>query len=303
MTFRQFLLVVEIRTKVISVSTFVLATLYAVSRGIPISAVDTVLLAVAVLCVDMGTTAFNSFYDYLHGVDTPLFTAEPDKVLVHEAVAPGYALIVSVVLYALAAIAGFAVAATTVWWIVPVGVGGMLVGFLYNGGPIPLSRTPFGEFFAGGFLGTVLFLVVFAVHARALTPDAIIASIPSSLMIAAVLTVNNTCDHDGDRAAGRRTLSIVAGRAFGEGLVYASGLVAYAILIASSLARVESLPSLRPGGVVAAAIGVLLTVGYYVRMHRRGYSHATKRPQIVAIIRVVVIYTAAYAAMLIHAAA
>ncbi|TVQ17937.1 MAG: prenyltransferase [Spirochaetaceae bacterium] len=302
MTFRQFLLVVEIRTKVISVSTFVLATLYAASRGATISAADTVLLAVAVLCVDMGTTAFNSFYDYLRGVDTPLYTAEPDKVLVHEAVAPGYALIVSVALYALAAVAGIAVAATTVWWIVPVGIGGMLVGFLYNGGPLPLSRTPFGELFAGGFLGTVLFLVVYAVHARALTTDALIASIPSSLMIAAVLTVNNTCDYDGDRAAGRRTLSIVAGRSFGEAIVYASGLIAYAILFAGALATVDALPRLRPGGVVAAAVGLLVTAAFYLRMHRRGYSHATKRPQMVAIIRVVSIYTAVYAAMLVYAA-
>lgn len=307
MTARQFFAVVELRTKVISVSTYTLATLYAAARGVPVALGPALLLAVAVLCVDMGTTAFNSFFDYLRGVDSPLYTSEPDKVLVHERVPAAYALFISVGLYLVAAISGLAVAAVSSWWIVAAGVLSMIVGFLYTGGPLPISRTPLGELFAGGFLGTVLFLVVYAVHAGTVDAHALVASLPSTLVIAAVLTVNNTCDLDGDRHAGRRTLSIVIGRRAAVILIElliagAFGLVvwpAFSGYGASGVLGLGMLPgwAFAPGLLGAAASAVVL-----VRMHRRGYRAQTKHANMSAVVRVVVIYTLAYAALLAGAA-
>ena len=297
MTFRQFLLVVEIRTKVISVSTYLLATLYAAAAGFEISWITALLLALAVLCVDMGTTAFNTFYDYVRGVDTPLLTVEPDKVLVHEGVAPAHAFLVSVALYAVAAGAGIAVAVLSSWWILAAGFAGMLVGFLYNGGPFPISRTPLGELFAGGFLGSVLFLVVYGVHAGEITAHALVASVPSTLIIAAVLTVNNTCDIEGDREAGRRTLSIVLGRRAAGILIAALCVVAYALIVPAT----SRLPSPRFARVVITGIGLLASAGMLVGMVRRGFRHGTKHPNMIAVIRIVVIYTLAYAGTLVPA--
>ncbi len=291
MTVRQFFMVVEIRTKVISVSTYVLATLYSIAAGVTVAPIDAGLLLVAVLCVDMGTTAFNTFYDYLRGVDNSLFTVEPDKVLLHEGVAPAHALIVSLGLYVLAAVAGIAVAALSSWWILAAGAASMLVGFLYNGGPLPISRTPLGELFAGGFLGSVLFLVIYAVHAGVVDNAAVLASVPSTLMIAAVLTVNNTCDLDGDREAGRRTLSIVLGKRAGEALVYLLVGSAYALLVLAATSRAVV-------QLVILLVGAVLTAVILFRMNRRGYSHATKHANMSAIIRVIALYTVVYALVL-----
>jgi len=291
MTIRQFFMVVEIRTKVISISTYLLATLYSIVAGAAVSLLDAGLLLVAVLCVDMGTTAFNTFYDYLRGVDNSLFTVEPDKVLLHEGVAPAHALIVSLVLYAVAAGTGIAVAALSSWWILAAGAASMLVGFLYNGGPIPISRTPLGEFFAGGFLGSVLFLVIYAVHAGAVDASAVIASLPSTFMIAAVLTVNNTCDFDGDREAGRHTLSIVLGKRAGAVLVDLLVASAYALLILVVMSRTAA-------QLTFLLVGAALTAAILLRMHRRGYSHATKHANMSAIIRVIALYTVVYALVL-----
>ncbi len=305
MTFRQFLLVVEIRTKIISVSTYLLATLYAVAAGTSISPLTAVLLAVAVLCVDMGTTAFNTFYDYVRGVDSPLLTVEPDKVLLHEGVAPAHALLVSLALYAVAAATGLAVALLSSWWIIAAGFVCMLVGFFYNAGPLPISRTPFGELFAGGFLGAVLFLVVSFVYAGETTLHALIASVPSTLLIAAVLTVNNTCDIEGDRAAGRRTLSIVVGaRAapFLVDLLCAGSYAVLAVVLFGDGAAVAAGPAAAMVTSVAlVAAGAVASAAMLCGMHRRGYSHATKHRNMAAMMRIVIVYTAVYAAALLLA--
>ncbi|MFW5715872.1 MAG: prenyltransferase [Spirochaetota bacterium] len=305
MTVRQFLEVVEIRTKVISVSTYVLATLYTLAAGHDVSWLHAALLGVAVLCVDMGTTAFNTFYDYVRGVDSPVLTVEPGKVLVHEGVAPAHAFLVSVGLYVFGAAAGIAVAAISTWWIVPAGILSMAVGFLYNGGPLPISRTPLGELFAGGFLGTVLFLVVVAVHTGEVTVGGVVASVPSTLVIALVLTVNNTCDLEGDRAAGRRTLSIVLGKPAAVVVMDVLCAAAYLLLFSMTLGRYAGLippdslvPALPPVGATFVGAGAVATTILFVGMHRRGFSHATKHPNMVAIIRVVAVFTIAYAGAL-----
>jgi 1,4-dihydroxy-2-naphthoate octaprenyltransferase len=300
MTARQFLAVVEIRTKIISVSTYLIGTLYVVWSGTAVRPVVAVLLAVSVLCVDMGTTALNSFFDYVRGVDTGGRIREKNKVLVHEGVAPGHALIAGIALFAIATGTGIAVAWLTTWWLVVAGVIGMTIGFLYTGGPLPISRTPVGEIFAGGALGSLLFLVVVTAHAGLPGWTEVIASLPSTLMIASVLTVNNTCDVEGDREAGRRTLSLLVGSRWGEALVYLQGAGTFGLLVlmAGSCSGTV-LPDLPAVGVWISLAGFLLAVVLYIRMHRRGYAHGTKGPQMVDISRIVIVFTLAYAGTLV----
>ena len=307
MTARQFLAIVEIRTKVISASTYLLATLYAMWAGYAIRPVVAVLLAIAVLCVDMGTTGFNSFFDYYRGVDSRKHNRERDKVLVHEQVAPGIALIVSAVLFVIAGLTGLAVALLSTGWIVVVGGACLIVALMYNAGSRPISATPLGELFAGGALGTALFAIVVAAHSGVFLAAAVVASIPGALIIASVLTVNNTCDIDGDRDAGRRTLSAVIGRTAGELLVYLQGTAAFVHLTVMSLrGRVGQTggsglqrAALPAAGVIVAPLGFAAACLVYVAMHRRGFSHATKAAQMAATVRVVVVFTITYALILV----
>jgi 1,4-dihydroxy-2-naphthoate octaprenyltransferase len=88
----------------------------------------------------------------------------------------------------------------------------MVVGFAYTGGPFPISRTPFGELFAGGFLGSVLFMLSFYVQTRYVDRKTLFVSLPFLLLIALILTINNTCDYESDLLAGRKTLSIILGK-------------------------------------------------------------------------------------------
>jgi hypothetical protein len=166
----NFLAVVEIRTKVVSVSSFLLGTLFAM-RCLSVQGIGAVhwgralSMFLATLCVDMGTTAWNTYFDYLRGTDDPRINREPDKVLIHGGLPPAYAFWTAFWLYIAAMVGGLVLSFQVGFWILPVGAACMAVGFFYNAGPLPISHTPFGELFAGGFLGSGLFLISFGVQA------------------------------------------------------------------------------------------------------------------------------------------
>jgi 1,4-dihydroxy-2-naphthoate octaprenyltransferase len=291
MSWHTFLRIVEIRTKVVSVSTFTLALLSALWTLGAVPWYLAVLLFVAVLAIDMGTTAFNTFFDYERGVDAPETNREADKVLVHQRVAPGYALVTGLGLFAFAAVLGLFLVIWTGWPLLVLGAVSLAVAFLYSGGKKPISSTPWGEFFAGFFLGTVLWVVVVFVLAA---PDrwlpefwwkVPLTSLPSFLFIASILTVNNCCDREGDRMAGRKTLAILLGpRA--NALVLIQPLAAYLVL--GILAGTGFLPWTF---LIAALLGPAATVPTWRAMFHRGFHHETKGPNMGAVSRTFLIYT------------
>ncbi|SIQ20840.1 1,4-dihydroxy-2-naphthoate octaprenyltransferase [Alkalispirochaeta americana] len=271
MTLYQFARIVELRTKIVSISSFSLGILAAVASSGRFLPGRTGLMVAAVLAVDMGTTAFNTFFDYWTGVDRQQTNREADKVLVHQRVAPGIALIVALILYALAIILGLLLAILVNPLIAPAGALCLAVGFLYNGGPRPISRTPWGEFFAGGFLGWFLLCLTIFVHNGGIAPGELLLGIPSGFFIASILTVNNTCDIQGDALAGRKTLSIQAGRNVGESLVYIQGFLAYGSLFILGWAGF-----LHHTAQITAPLFFALSIPLYALMHRQGFSHETK---------------------------
>ena len=286
MTLYQFARIVEIRTKIVSISAYLIGTLLAVYQTGSFDPGVALLMLLAVLAVDMGTTGFNSFFDYYRGVDSRETNRESDKVLVHQGVPPGIALLVSLALFALAMPLGILLAFLVGWELIPVGALCMAVGYLYNGGPLPISRTPLGELAAGGFLGSVLLLLSFYTQHAALTTEALLVSLPSLLFVASILTVNNTCDIEGDRMAGRKTLSILLGPRVAPWLIYILGIAGFALT--GYNAYRGALPACSGYLALLAAPLVILE---YRRMHRRGYSHETKGPSMGSISKVFLIYT------------
>ncbi|MGE0075943.1 MAG: prenyltransferase, partial [Sphaerochaetaceae bacterium] len=80
MTITQFNRIVEIRTKIISMGTFLSASLFAAVATGTWSWPRFVVMAFAVLLVDMGTTGFNSYFDFTSGTDKAEYNHERDKV-------------------------------------------------------------------------------------------------------------------------------------------------------------------------------------------------------------------------------
>jgi 1,4-dihydroxy-2-naphthoate polyprenyltransferase len=271
MTIKQFLGVVEMRTKLVSLSTLAAATLYARLETGRTALGILVLTLPAVLLVDMGTTAFNSFFDYWRGEDTRSRISEEDKVIVTEGVPALAAFLVAAACYALAAALGLALAIASGFWVPLAGWLCLAIGFLYSGGPLPISRTPLGELFSGLFLGSGLFLIAFRLQAGYWGARPLLASLPLALFISSILAVNNACDLVGDRAAGRRTLAILLGKAGGTALALVLGASAFAA--EGALAAFRVLP---PACAPAAALSGAAALPIYLGMLARGFSRETK---------------------------
>lgn len=288
MTFRQFLAIVEIRTKIVSLSTYILASLYVFARTGELNLLAALLMLVAMLLVDMGTTGFNTYFDFRRGVDNAEYNREESKVVVHEGVPWGWALLTSITLFALALPLGIALAVISGWPVILVGAGCMAIGFFYTGGPYPISRTPFGELFAGGAMGSVLFLLIWFIHAGMPDWNVLLASLPSTVMIAAILTVNNTCDIEGDYAAGRKTLSIFLGKKGGETVIVFEVAIGFGMLIAAGMTGYA--PS---WGLLAVLPFAGLAARELALMHRRDYNHHTKGASMGGISKIFMLFTLA----------
>ena len=92
-------------------------------------------------------------------------------------------------------------------------LGGMLIGILYTFGPVPISSTPFGDFFIGLAYGFGIFIALFYINAfDVIQFDGrtivllMIASIPTAITVMSVSLANNICDLEEDIEDGRFTL-------------------------------------------------------------------------------------------------
>jgi 1,4-dihydroxy-2-naphthoate octaprenyltransferase len=280
--------IVDIRTKIVSVSSLLIGTAYAVYATQSFAADRFVLMLLATLCVDMGTTGFNSYFDFLRGVDTADTDVEKWKALVQRGIDPAVAWRLSWLMFALAAVPGLLLGALVDWRVVPVGATCMVVALLYSGGPLPIAGRPVGEVFAGGLLGLALIVIAAFVQAGTLDGRVWWLGVPSSTLIATILSVNNACDIEGDRKAGRRTLAVVAGAARAERMIHAQ--LVLTLVLACALVPLDVVP--------ASALAPLAVVAVFAwrelaRMHRRGFSHATKSACMGGISAVFVLYTVA----------
>jgi 1,4-dihydroxy-2-naphthoate octaprenyltransferase len=286
--------IVEARTKIIGASSVVIGTGYAAWFAHHVDWQVFAMMLAGTLFIDLGTAGFNSYFDFVRGVDTVESDVDRYKVLVHRDLDPRVALWIAWGAFGLAGLFGLVLGARVGWEVVAVGSGCMVVAFFYSGGPWPIAATPVGEVFAGGLLGLVLVMLAAYTQGRHNPPGVLLVGMPSTVLIADILTVNNTCDIEGDRAAGRKTASIMLGPKRSRVLIIAMVAVAYGLAFALAAAHVLPVVSLVP-----LAASALLAARESGRMHRRGYSHQTKGASMGGISAVFLTYTAAIVAGLL----
>lgn len=168
-------------------------------------------MMLAAILIQAATNMFNEYYDYVRGLDNEK-SVGIGGTIVRDGVAPKTVLRLGFLFFGISIVLGVYISATTSWWIAVIGAGSMLIGYLYTGGPIPIAYTPFGEFFSGFLMGTVMIAISYYVQALSVSTDVIIISIPIAIFIGAILLSNNIRDLDGDKENGRKTIAILIGR-------------------------------------------------------------------------------------------
>ena len=77
---------------------------------------------------------------------------------------PKLVMNIAIAFYIIAALLGIFLAIQSSFWIIPVGIICMAIGYLYTGGPMPISWTPFGELFSGLFMGMIIIVLSFFIQ-------------------------------------------------------------------------------------------------------------------------------------------
>ncbi len=167
-------------------------------------------LAVAV-CLQIGVNFANDYSDGIRGTDD--HRVGPARLTASRRVKPRTVLTVALSFFALAALAGIAIVVRTEqWWMLLVGAACIAAGWFYTGGKRPYGYYGLGELFVFVFFGLVATLGTTWVQVQALPQTAWFGAVGAGLLACAVLLANNLRDLDQDRAAGKRTLTVLVGR-------------------------------------------------------------------------------------------
>lgn len=242
MTLRSFFHFVELRTKVASMMPLLLGSLYSIWGYRRLDSLNLLLMFLSLICIDMATTASNHYTDFLKAVQRDGYNYERHNTLVRDGLSLKTALATIFTLVSIGVISGLWLALRTDLVVLGIGAVSFLVGLLYSWGPIPLSRTLFGEAASGFFMGFVIFFLSVYIHVfplgwikvslsgPLLSLDMNIYEIfrifmissPLVCGIANIMLSNNLCDLDEDVVNGRQTLPIVIGKKWG--LILSKGL-------------------------------------------------------------------------------
>lgn len=183
-------------------------------------------MLLASILIQAATNMFNEYYDFKRGLDTAESVGIGGAIVRH-GVKPKIVMILALSLYGIALLLGIYICMQSSWWLAVVGAVSMLIGYLYTGGPLPIAYTPFGEIFAGLFMGMLIILISFFIQTGTVTPLSILISIPIMILVGLINLSNNIRDIEEDRLGGRKTFAILAGRKAAINTMLIFFLIAY----------------------------------------------------------------------------
>lgn len=177
---------------------------------------------IASLLIQIGTNLANDYFDHKKGADTAERLG-PVRVTQSGLVAPAVVRNAMLICFGLAALCGAYLIYVGGWPILLIGLLSIASGILYTGGPFPLGYNGLGDIFTFIFFGVVAVVGTDYLHTSAFRGVALLASLPVSMLVTAIIVVNNLRDAPTDRKAGKRTLAVIFGERFAR--------VEYAVLV------------------------------------------------------------------------
>jgi 1,4-dihydroxy-2-naphthoate octaprenyltransferase len=196
----------RLRTLPAAIAPVLVATALAGSESKVIPA----LLALSVsLSLQIGVNYANDYSDGVRGTDDD--RVGPLRITASGLASPQSVRNAAFISFAIAAIAGFALAAMTTWWLIAVGAAAIAAAWGYTGGKNPYGYLGLGEVFVFLFFGIVATMGTYYVQVEELTLHSFLVSVPMGALSCAILTMNNIRDRELDAAAGKKTLAVRVG--------------------------------------------------------------------------------------------
>ena len=228
----SFLKLVEIQTKVASIIPYLVGTVFALYKFDNFNMKNAILLFLSMIIFDMTVTAINNYVDYIKAIKKEGFGYEEHNAITKYGLKPKTVLGIIIVMLIVSSLLGILLFLNTNIIILLVGLVCFTIGIFYSFGPIPISRTPFGEIFSGvtmGFFITFLAIYIHIFDKGILNISIIdgnfelminlkviisifVISIPLIVGISNIMLANNICDMEDDFINRRFTLPIYIGK-------------------------------------------------------------------------------------------
>ncbi|HUY50490.1 MAG TPA: 1,4-dihydroxy-2-naphthoate polyprenyltransferase [Streptosporangiaceae bacterium] len=244
---------------------------------------------IVALALQVGVNYANDYSDGVRGADER--RVGPVRLVAAGVAPPRQVRSAAIGCFAVACLAGFALAAVTSWWLILLGAVAVAAAWTYTGGRYPYGYRGFGEIAVFVFFGLAAVAGTAYVEMGALPWLAVAAALPVGLLACALLVINNLRDIPSDTMAGKRTLAVMLGDQHTRVLYTVCVIAPFAIAVAMAPARPLTLLALaglplalapvravRAGaagpaligalgrtGRLQLAFGALLTIGLAVR--------------------------------------
>jgi len=165
------------------------------------------------LLIQIGTNFVNDLYDFLKGSDKE-DRKGPQRVLANGFISVKEMKTGSALVFLLALIAGLYLVYVGGVIVLIIGVASILAGILYTAGPFPLAYNGLGDLFVFIFFGIVGTAGTYYINTFEFSLLSLIAAIPVGALITNILLVNNYRDINEDKAADKKTTTVIFGRSF-----------------------------------------------------------------------------------------
>lgn len=175
------------------------------------------LALLAGIFLHLGTNVANDYFDHKSGNDDvnkdfvrPF--SGGSRTIQLRLLTPTEVLSGALLFYAFGTLIGIYLTLTRGFFILFLGLIGLLSGFFYTAPPFNWASRGIGEALVGLNFGALMTLGAYYVQTQTIAAEPVLASIPVSLLIAAVLYINEFPDYNADKSVGKRTLVVRLGR-------------------------------------------------------------------------------------------
>ncbi len=191
------------------------------------------------LALQVGVNYANDYSDGVRGTDD--VRVGPTRLVASGLAGASAVKRAALLSFAVAAVAGLAVALSTSPWLLLVGAAAIAAGWFYTGGPKPYGYLGLGEVFVFVFFGLVAtagttFAAIETVTALSLVMGCAVGSLACALLV-----INNLRDIPTDREVGKKTLAVRLGDQRTRWFYVALIVAAFALSAAGAAWRVPVL--------------------------------------------------------------
>jgi len=213
------------------------------------------------LGLQVGVNYANDYSDGMRGVDTAARVG-PVRLVASGLKSPRSVAIAAGIAFAVACLAGVALARVAGWHLIGLGVLALAAAVLYSGGPKPYASAGLGELSVFLFFGLAATAGTTYVQSGAVRAQAWWSAVSMGLLAVAVLVANNLRDIPTDTAVGKRTLAVRIGDQATRALYRTVVITALVLPFVGWLVGQMPVGALLALAAIPLAAGPLRTVGY-----------------------------------------